>query len=85
MSKRDSTQAYKPATGLRALAAALARLRQTAPAGDAPDGSPPPASAWERAAERRLGLIEKTLNNQNRLLLLTLVSVVADVVIGATK
>jgi hypothetical protein len=47
--------------------------------------SPLPASAWERQAEQRLGVIEKTLNNQNRLLLLTLVSVVADVVIGMAK
>jgi|GEM_PF-3838675 len=78
------TAPAKPAGGLRALAAALARLRPSAP-DDAPDAAPQPGSAWERGAERRLTVIEKQLSNQNRLLLLTLVSIVADVLIGAAK
>ncbi len=73
----------KPERGLRALAAALARLASSAP--EAPEGEPQPGSAWERSAERRLTTIEKQLSNQNRLLLLTLVSIVADVLIGAAK
>ncbi len=92
MSKPEPTHSYKTAPARkaapswRALAAALARLRPAATEGEpAPDGGPQPGSAWERAAERRLSVIEKTLNNQNRLLLVTLVSVVADIVIGASK
>src|SRR5262245_25780464 len=75
--------ADKPERGLRALAVALAKLRPSAPA--QPEGEPQPASAWERRAEQRLNVIEKQLSNQNRLLLLTLVSIVADVLIGMSK
>lgn len=90
MNKSDATHTHKPAparkpaSGWRALAAAVARLRSAA-ADPAPEDAPQPGSAWERAAERRLSVIEKALSNQNRLLLLTLVSVVADIAIGATK
>jgi hypothetical protein len=99
MSRRSPKHAPKPTPpsepgrALRALAATLARLLKPAPTlawtvgpdGAPLGGAPLPGSAWERNTERRLSIIEKTLNNQNRLLLLTLVSVVADVVIGATK
>ena len=78
------TKTLKTGSGLLALAAALARLRAAA-APEPPETDPQPGSAWERAAERRLGAIEKTLSNQNRLLLLTLVSVAADVVLGLKK
>jgi hypothetical protein len=87
MSKQPFDQAAKPPaeTGLKALAVTLARLRAAAAAEAPPSGEPQPGNAWERRAEQRLSVIEKTQSNQNRLLLLTLVSVVADVVIGATK
>jgi hypothetical protein len=55
-------------------------------------GRPPPGSAWEAVAEARLALmeeqlaaIEKQMAGQNRLLLLTLVSIGADVVLGLTR
>ncbi|MCC7361221.1 MAG: hypothetical protein IT317_17175 [Anaerolineales bacterium] len=78
------TKTQKTASGLQALAAALARLRAAA-AHEPPEADPPPGTAWERAAERRLGAIEKALSSQNRLLLLTLVSVAADVVLGLSQ
>ena len=40
-----------------------------------------PRSAWERAAEARLGRIEQKLTNQNRLLLLTVISIAADMIV----
>lgn len=72
------------ANGGQALRAALKRLaRLSAPL---PNGHwPPPQSAWERAAEARLGKIEQQLNNQNRLLLITFVSILADVVLGLAR
>jgi hypothetical protein len=70
--------------GAQALRAALARLvRLYAPT---PNGHwPPPETAWERAAETRLHKIEQQLSNQNRLLLVTFVSILADVVLGLTR
>ena len=82
---RLPTKTLKTARGFQALGAALARWRTTAAAPEPPETDPQPGSAWERAAERRLGSIEKALSNQNRLLLLTLVSVAADVVMGLQK
>jgi hypothetical protein len=55
-------------------------------------GRPPPGSAWEAVAEARLTVmeeqlraIEKQMASQNRLLLLTLVSIGADLVLGITR
>lgn len=70
---------------LRAAARRLGRvLRARATAGGARPGDPEPASEWERRAEDRLRAIEKQLNNQNRLLLLTLVSIMAEVAFKLT-
>lgn len=64
--------------------AALQRLAMARPAPLAPD-HPQPATAWEMATEARLSAIEQQISNQNRLLLLTLVSVVTDVVLGLAR
>lgn len=69
---------------LRAAARRLGRvLRARALAGAHP-GDPEPSSEWERRAEDRLRAIEKQLNNQNRLLMLTLVSIFAEVAFKLT-
>jgi hypothetical protein len=70
--------------GGEALRAALQRLRRLGQ--PLVNGHwPPPESPWERATEARLGKIEEQLNNQNRLLLITFVSIMADVVLGLTR
>ena len=77
--------ARRPDThGSAALRAALQRLARL---GQPPANGhwPPPQSPWERAAETRLSRIEQQLNNQNRLLLITFVSILADVVLGLTR
>jgi hypothetical protein len=78
------------------LGAALRKLlatyhRQTAAAQPWPD-RPLPGSEWEALAEARLTALEaqlagmeKQMAGQNRLLLLTLVSIVADVLLTATR
>ncbi len=76
-------------TGPAALRAALRRLSSAARAGSwnaPPNGAwPVPESAWERATEIRLGKIEQQISNQNRLLLVTFVSILADVVLGLAR
>lgn len=75
------------ANGDKVLRAALKRLlRLSAAAPPQPNGhTPPPQTAWERATEARLGKIEQQLNNQNRLLLITFVSILADVLLGLAR
>jgi hypothetical protein len=80
------TRAGKDSPGARRLRAALARLYAS--------GRPPlpglplrpvPESEWEHAAEARLGRIEQQLANQNRLLLFTIISIVADLIFGFAR
>ncbi len=71
--------------GAQALREALRRLANLPPAAASQLLWPTPESAWERAAEARLSKIEQQLSNQNRLLLITLVSILADVVLGLTR
>jgi hypothetical protein len=71
-----------PTGGLR-LRAALRRLRQAG--GPLPAEAPQPATAWEALAEARLAALERQLSNQNRLLLLTLVGIFADLLYGFTR
>jgi hypothetical protein len=42
--------------------------------------APPPISEWGVQAEQRLQALERKLSNQNRLLLFSLVAIVADVI-----
>lgn len=44
-----------------------------------------PATDWERATDERLAAIERTITNQNRLLLLTFVSIVGDALYSVAK
>lgn len=78
-----STPSPRP-NGAQALREALRRLARTQPA-PANGHWPPPESAWERAAEARLSKIEQQLSNQNRLLLITFVSILADVLLGLAR
>lgn len=71
-------------SGGEALRAALKRLARVAPP-PANGAWPVPESPWERAAEARLSKIEQQLSNQNRLLLITLVSILADVALGLAR
>ena len=60
------------------LRASLRRFRRAlGPRGPKPD-APKPATPWEHATDQRLAGIEKQLGNQNRLLLITVVTIVAD-------
>ena len=70
----------KAAEQLRAAARRLGRaLRARATASGPRPGDPEPATEWEKRADDRLRAIEKQLNNPNRLLMLTLVSIFAEV------
>lgn len=71
----------------RSLAALLASARRTVDATPPPlpPDHPQPASPWEQATELRLAALEQQLANQNRLLLLTLVSVMTDVLLGLAR
>ena len=64
---------------LSAAARRLARALRARPAGRPRGGEPEPTTEWEKRADDRLRAIEKQLNNQNRLLMLTLVSIFAEV------
>ena len=72
-------------TGAQALREALRRLAQKEPVLPSQLIWPTPESAWERAAEARLSKIEQQLSNQNRLLFITFVSILADVALGFTR
>ncbi len=50
-----------------------------------PIDPPEPGSDWERHTDERLSAIERTVTNQNRLLLLTLVSIVGDTVYSMVR
>ena len=70
---------------LNAAARRLGRaLRARAAAGGPRPGEPEPATEWEKRADDRLRAIEKQLNNQNRLLMLTLASIFAEVAFKMT-
>ena len=43
---------------------------------------PPPDSDWQRAMELRINRLEQATNAQNRLLLLTLISIAAEFLYG---
>jgi len=43
---------------------------------------PPPADDWQRAMELRIVRLEQATNAQNRLLLLTLIGIAADLLYG---
>jgi hypothetical protein len=76
--------AHRPTLGGgEALRAALKRLARLTP--PANGNWPPPETPWERAAEARLSKIEQQLFNQNRLLLITFVSILADVLLGLAR
>jgi hypothetical protein len=62
------------------LRASVRRLLSRAGRPAQPPGGPQPATDWERAAETRLLHIEQQLASQNRLLLFTLVSIVAELI-----
>jgi hypothetical protein len=65
---------------LNAAARRLGRALRARAAGAGPrPGEPEPATEWERRADDRLRAIERQLSNQNRLLILTLVSIFAEV------
>jgi hypothetical protein len=86
--RRPQPASGRAARGAEALRAALRRLRAASGALAQPPANghwPPPQSAWERATEARLSKIETKLNNQNRLLLITLVSILADVMLGLAR
>jgi hypothetical protein len=77
----------KAGKGGQQLKAAVRRLAQAWPVrakalrlrGDEPGPAEPlPVSEWGRRAEERLRAVEKQVANQNRLLLLSLVAIVAD-------
>lgn len=74
MSPRPSATARLNAAARRLGRAVRARVTRVGPR----LGEPEPASEWERRADERLRAIERQLSNQNRLLLLTVVSIFAE-------
>lgn len=73
-------------SGAQALRAALRRVARERPRAVPPESDrPAPESDWERMAEKRLHKIERQLANQNRLLLVTFVSILADVMLGLAR
>ena len=67
--------------GATKLRRALRRLRSALSAPSQPPAHAQPTSAWERGTDQRLADIEHTLHNQNRLLLISLVTVALDLVL----
>lgn len=65
-------------TGADHLHASLRRLANVASGREPRRPGPEPGTDWERAAEARLSAIERQLASQNRLLLFTLVSILAE-------
>jgi hypothetical protein len=70
------------------LAAAVRRLsanvRQQGAARGGPD-LPQPHTGWEQQTESRLRAIEQQLANQNRLLLIAIVTVAGDIIFGLAR
>lgn len=69
--------------GSEHLRASLRRLGRLARRPPQPN-TPQPTTEWERAAEARLSHIERQLASQNRLLLFTLVSILAELLYRVT-
>ena len=78
------SQERNTAEQLSAAARRLARALRARGAGGPRRGEPEPTTEWEKRADDRLRAIEKQLNNQNRLLMLTLVSIFAEVAFKLT-
>jgi len=75
------TSRHPKPTAAQRLAAAVQRFQRFARADPGHDPeAPEPATDWERAVDDRLRAVEKALANQNRLLLLSLVAILADTV-----
>jgi hypothetical protein len=65
------------------LATALRRFtRAIVPTVGYDQEAPPPETDWQRATELRLRALEQATNAQNRLLLLTLISIAAEFLYG---
>jgi hypothetical protein len=78
MSPRRPDRYDRLAANVRRLAAEVRRA-QPAPPGQQPQ------TAWEQQTESRLRAIEQQLANQNRLLLVAIVTVTGDIVLGLTR
>ena len=73
----------QPSGGQRQLGTALRRFAQAlVPTVGADQEAPPPETDWQRAMELRVSKLEQATNAQNRLLLLTLISILAEFLYG---
>jgi len=76
-------KARRPITAQRQLGTALRRFAQAlVPTVGADQEAPPPETDWQRATELRLAKLEQATNAQNRLLLLTLISILGEFLYG---
>ena len=76
-------KARRPITAQRQLGTALRRFAQAlVPSVGADQEAPPPETDWQRAIELRISKLEQATNAQNRLLLLTLLSIAAEFLYG---
>jgi len=79
----DKHEAEGTRNGAAHLKAALARLLRRTDNRLVPLPTPP--DPWSHNVEARLTLMEQKFNGQNRLLIMTIISVAADLLLGLTQ
>jgi len=82
MSPRRRTRYDRLAQAVRRLSAEVQRAQGGRP--PAP-GRAQPHTGWEQQTENRLRAIEQQLANQNRLLLVAIVTLAGDIVLGLAR
>jgi len=86
MSPRRRTRYDRLAEAVQRLSAEVRQARQgRPPASPHPGRRPQPHTDWEQQTENRLRAIEQQLANQNRLLLVAIVTLAGDIALGLTR
>ena len=83
--KSTDKREARTANGAAHLKAALARLLTGRSKDNRLVPLPTPPDPWSHNIEARLTFLEQRLNSQNRLLIMTVISVTADLLYGLTK
>jgi len=82
MSPRRRTRYDRLAEAVQRLSAEVRQARQGRPADN---NRPQPHTDWEQQTENRLRAIEQQLANQNRLLLVAILTLAGDIALGLTR
>jgi hypothetical protein len=86
MSPRRRTRYDRLAQSVRRLSAEVRRAQANRPAASPPTRHrPQPHTDWEQQTEGRLRAIEQQLANQNRLLLVAILTLAGDIALGLTR